>query len=78
VCYIGVDMIQSIPVKISRNLLKKIQEILKDHPMYIDKDEFIRGAIRDKIEAIRAKPSKDEDDPEDPTESPLSLGPWIC
>ena len=47
-------MIQSIPVKISRNLLKEIQKILKDHPMYIDQDEFIRDAIRDKIEAIRA------------------------
>jgi len=48
-------MIQSIPVKILRHLLEEIQEILKDHPMYIDKDEFIRDAIRDKIEAIRSR-----------------------
>jgi len=65
-------MIQSIPVKILRHLLKEIQEILKDHPMYIDRDEFIRDAIRDKIEAIRAKPRN----PGDPSE--LDLGPWMC
>jgi len=65
-------MIQSIPVKILRHLLKEVGELLKDHPMYIDRDEFIREAIREKIERIKAGSRN----PRNPSE--LNLEPWIC
>jgi len=48
-------MVEWVPAKIPKELMEKIQNLLKDCPMWINEHEFVRDAIRDKIEAIKAK-----------------------
>jgi len=39
------------PIRIPRDLLDQIRKLLRKYPMWINEHEFIRDAIREKIES---------------------------
>lgn len=44
-------MVEWEPIRVPRDLLEQIRKLLRKYPMWINEHEFIRDAIREKIES---------------------------
>lgn len=42
-------------VRIPRQLLNDIRNIIREHPLWLNEPDFVRDALREKIEEIRRK-----------------------
>ena len=42
-------------VRIPKELLKDIRNTIKENPLWLNEPDFIRDALRDKIEKVRRK-----------------------
>lgn len=59
-CSIDASRLEWKQVRIPKQLLKDVRSIIREHPLWLNEPDFIRDALREKIEEVRRKhPTQD-------------------